>query len=133
MVHVSSFSSPRWYATGGIYGGTKRFNHLFGNLVSDVNRKKPSSSSIDSIILLPGLVTTPMTSGIPTPWYNTCSPEQTVRGTLHDLGYRSETYGSPVHMAWGIQIYCTPEWLRNMQRSAEGTAKFGEYGAWLHL
>ena len=84
------------------------------------------------MVLMPGLVSTGMTNYISNS-YNTCMPEQTVLGTLKDLGFRYQTHGSLIHTLWGIQIHYTPEWLRNFQRKTEGKAKLGEYKPFIHI
>ena len=33
LIQVSSFSGMRWYATAGLYGATKVYNKVFGNLI----------------------------------------------------------------------------------------------------
>lgn len=87
---------------------------------------------MDSMVLMPGLVSTRMTNYVSNS-YNTCLPEETVLGTLKDLGFRYQTHGSYIHTLWGIQIQCTPEWLRYFQRKTEGKAKLGEYKPLIHI
>ena len=66
LIHLSSFSSPRWYVPNGTYGGTKRFDSVFGTLVHKLN------PFIDTAILYPGPVTTAMTGYEPAN-YRTCT------------------------------------------------------------
>eukprot|EP00355_Strombidium_rassoulzadegani_P000311 CAMPEP_0168613274 /NCGR_PEP_ID=MMETSP0449_2-20121227/3364_1 /TAXON_ID=1082188 /ORGANISM="Strombidium rassoulzadegani, Strain ras09" /LENGTH=73 /DNA_ID=CAMNT_0008653897 /DNA_START=776 /DNA_END=997 /DNA_ORIENTATION=+ len=66
-------------------------------------------------------------------WYNTCGPDETSIGTLKDLGSTIYTNGSLIHSLWGIQIRCTPDWVRNLQRQMEGATPEGEYNLWFHI
>ena len=69
-------------------------------------------NKVDSMVLIPGLVSTPMTGFVQNS-YNTCLPDETAEGTLKDMGYRIGTHGSLIHTLWGLQIALTPEWIRN--------------------
>lgn len=111
IIQLSSFSALRWYATAGLYGGTKTFNKVFGELVQ---RQCASNirNKVDNMVLMPGLVSTAMTAYVQN-GYNTCLPDETAEGTLKDVGFRIGTHGSLIHTLWGLQIALTPEWIRN--------------------
>lgn len=74
-----------------------------------------------------------MTKNLPKNPYNSCQADETARGTLKDMGYANQTFGSDIHAFWAVTINWTPEWLRNFQRKAEGGANFGEYKVWHHI
>ena len=105
MIQVSSYSGIRWYATAGLYGGTKIYDKVLGEMLN----KSPASDlksglkkgSIDNLILMPGLVSTAMTGYISNS-YNTCLPDETAAGSLRDLGRRLYTHGSVIHTLWGV-------------------------------
>jgi short-subunit dehydrogenase len=125
LVSVSSYSSVRPYARAGIYGGCKRFNSVWGNLIEREN--------VDSIVLYPGLVTTNMV-GYLNNSFNCCMPAETANGTLCSLGRTARTNGSLIHSIWNVQIMWTPEYIRNIQRRAEGGAvPEGSYKLWFHI
>lgn len=125
LVSVSSYSALRPYTRAGLYGGCKRYDATFGKLIKRKN--------VDSIVLYPGLVTTSMVGNISN-WYNTCLPEETASGTLSNLGLAKYTNGSLIHTLWAIQISWTPEFVRNIQRRAEGAAvPEGSYDYWFHI
>ena len=110
---MSSFSSLRPYVTGTVYAGCKRYDARFGAMLQKNN--------VDSTVLYPGLVTTKMTRDLKNS-YNTCMPQETANGTLCNLGLAKYTNGSMIHSLWAIQIAWTPEFIRNIQRRAEGAA-----------
>ena len=89
--------------------------------------------NVDSIVLLPGLVSTKMVDEYHN-WYNTCMPQETANGTICNLGLARYTHGSMIHTLWAIQVAWTPEFIRNMQRKAEGAAvPEGSYKYWFHI
>lgn len=82
----------------GLYSATKRFDLIFGYEFEKICKKK--GIQLDSLVLKPGMVTTPMTNFADT-WWKTCKTDETVRGTLSSLGTTSHTYGSTIHTIQG--------------------------------
>ena len=107
LIQLSSFSGLRYIVGIGSYGATKKFDQVFANLVDKTH--------IQSCILRPGLVATPMTKFAAS--HNSCLPDETVNGTLRDLSHGTKwTHGSFIHSIWGVQMAWTPDSLRHFQR-----------------
>ena len=79
------------------YGATKRYGEWIAHCINLRNLRKERTENIDTLIVKPGLVTTPMVKNCST--YNSCYPEETSRGSLCDLGVNqtNRTYGSMKH------------------------------------
>ena len=45
LVQVSSFSALRWYATAGLYGGTKIFDEMFARMIDQQNSSRISGAT----------------------------------------------------------------------------------------
>ena len=77
---------------------------MFGDVVS--------KRHVNSTILRPGLVSTPMTGYASK--HNSCETPETVGGALSDLSHGTKwTHGSPIHSLWGLQMAWTPDWVRH--------------------
>ena len=100
MINLSSLSGIRQCPGLIIYGACKKFDYVFSNMIRDQWRKTSSLNDVTIQSVHPGYVSTKMTNYASN--FQSCKVDETVSGSLKDLGSLDLSYGSFVHNLMGL-------------------------------